>query len=333
MIAVTGSSREALTKRLESGRGINGQARVVVTAIVVVVVVAVTISHQFADQIARDNFFSLTLAGCTIVFLSVRSWREFPQAVGAGGVLLGLQTVVLRTPLRALAACAFLGLGSLLLLAVRRIWSSSKKDDRELLQDATLPPLLFLLLGYFGSGPLVMTARLHPKTLDWFLYSFDQSLGIQLSFRLGQIVLPSRLLTRATLGAYYVLPIAIMFTYARQLVRDRNLAMMAFLAFVIAGPLGVVFYNLVPAGGPANLFGAKFPFDPLTTEQLRRLPIAALTVPGPRNAFPSLHLAWALLIDWYAEGLSQWTKIAFFSSYWGRSARLSPWESITLSIW
>jgi hypothetical protein len=290
----------------------NGWARAVVTAIVVAVIVGLTISHQFADQIARDIFFSLTLAGCSIVFLSVRSWRELPQALGAGAVLLALQTVVLRTPFRALTAWAFLGLGSWSLLAVRRIWSRGKEDDRELLQDATLPPLLFLLLGYFGSGPLVMTARLHPKTLDWFLYSFDQSLGTQLSFRFGQVVLPSHLLTRAILGVYYVLPIAIMFTYARQLVRDRNLAMMAFLAFVIAGPLGVVFYNLVPAGGPANLFGAKFPFDPLTTEQLRRIPMAALTIAGPRNAFPSLHLAWALLIYWYAEGLSRWTKVVFF---------------------
>ena len=284
----------------------------VATAIVVAGVVALTISQKFADQIARDNFFSLTLAGCTIIFLSVRSRREFPQAAGAGAVLLGLQMFILQTPFRVLTAFALLGLGSWLLLAVRRIWSTGNNDDRVLLQDATLPPLLFLLLGYLGSGPLVMTARLHPKTLDWFLYSFDQSLGTQLSFRFGQVVLLSRLLTRVTLGVYYALPIAIMFTYARQLVRNRNLAMMAFLAFAVAGPLGVVFYNLVPAGGPANLFGAKFPFDPLTTEQLRQIPMEALTIAGPRNAFPSLHLAWALLIGWYAEGLSRWTKIVFF---------------------
>jgi hypothetical protein len=295
-----------------NGVKLNKRSRVVATAIVVAGVVALTISQEFADQIARDNFFSLTLAGCTIIFLSVRSRREFPQAAGAGAVLLGLQMSILKTPFRALTGFALLGLGSWLLLAVRRIWSSGNNDDRVLLQDATLPPLLFLLLGYFGSGPLVMTARLHPKTLDWFLYSFDQSLGTQLSFRFGQVVLSSRLLTRATLAVYYALPIAIMFIYARQLVRNRNLAMMAFLAFAVAGPLGVVFYNLVPAGGPANLFGSRFPFDPLTTEQLRQIPMEALTIAGPRNAFPSLHLAWALLIDWYAEGLSRWTKIVFF---------------------
>ena len=173
-------------------------------------------------------------------------------------------------------------------------------------------PLLFLLLGYFGSGPLVMTARLHPKTLDWFLYSFRSESGHAAEFRLGQIVLPSRLLTRATLGAYYVLPLAIMFTYARQLVRDRNLAMMAFLAFVIAGPLGVVFYNLVPAGGPANLFGSKFPFDPLTTEQLRQVTDCGPDCCRAAQCISFVASGLGFAYCWYAEGLSQWTKIAFF---------------------
>ena len=210
--------------------------------------------------------------------------------------------------LKLLPAFAFLGLGSLTLLVMRMGLSH---QDRQLLRDATVPPLLFILMGFVGSGPLQMTARLHPATQDLFLYSFDQSLGVQLSFKVGQIVLSSRLLTRAVVGLYYMLPLVIMFTYARQLIRDRSLAMAAFLAFVIAGPLGVVFYNLVPGGGPRNLFGPRYPFDPLTVEQLRQLPIQALAIGGPRNAFPSLHLGWALLSCWYAEGLSRWTKLAF----------------------
>jgi hypothetical protein len=283
--------------------------RAVALAIVLAVAFALTLNRGFAGQIQHDVFFSLTLAGCTLIFLSVRSWREFPQVVGVGLLLGAVQVLALKSPVRVLPAFAFLGLGSLVLLAARRIWSTA--EERQLLQDATLPPLLFLLLGYVGSGPLEMTARLHPKTLDWFLYSFDQSLGVQLSFKLGQLVLPSHLLTRVMVVAYYGLPLVIMFTYARQLLRNRKLAMTAFLAFVIAGPLGVVFYNLVPAGGPGNLFGSQYPFDPLTTEQLRQLPIQALVIPGPRNAFPSLHLAWALLVWWYSEGLSRWSKALF----------------------
>jgi PAP2 superfamily len=307
---MTERREEDSTNSLDFGRIENSHTRAVALTIVFAVVCAVTLSRGFAEQIAHDIFFSLTLGGCTIVFLSVRPWREFPQAVGVGLALGSLQMLVLKAPLRAPTAVAFLGLGSLSLLAVTRIRSCAA--DLQLLQDATLPPLLFVLLGYFGSGPLEITGRLHPKTLDLFLYSFDQSLGVQLNFRLGQVVLASRLLTRATLGAYYALPIMIMLAYARLLVRNRILAMTAFLAFVIAGPLGVAFYNLIPACGPAYLFGSKFPFDPLTTEQLRRLPLETLAVAGPRNAFPSLHLCWALLIWWYSAALSRWTKIAFF---------------------
>jgi PAP2 superfamily len=279
-------------------------------AVVFVLVCAATLSRGFAEQIAHDVFFSLTLAGCSIVLLSVCSWREF-AAAGAAGLALGsLQMLVLKTPVLVSTALGFLGLGSLFVLVVARIRSTG--ENRQLLQDATLPPLLLVLLGYFGSGPLELTARLHPRTLDWFLYSFDQSLGVQLSFKVGQIVLSSKPLTRAVVGMYYLLPLAILFTYARQLVRNRNLAMAAFLAFVIAGPLGVVFYNLVPAVGPLNLFGSKYPYNPLTVEQLRHLPIQALTIGGPRNAFPSLHLGWALLTWWYSEGLSRWARVACF---------------------
>lgn len=266
------------------------------------------LNRGFYEQITDNIFFSLTLAGCAIVFLSVRPLREFPQVVGVAVVLCGLHLAVLKVPPKALPAGALLGLSSLVLLVVRRIGSSGQQ--RQLLQDALVPPLLFLLLGYFGSGPLALTAHLHPKTLDLFLYSFDQSLGVQLSFKVGQVVLASGLLTHTMLGVYYMLPLVIMFTYARLLVRGRTLAMMAFLAFVVAGPVGVVFYNLIPGCGPGYLMGSKFPFEVLSTQQLRQLPLEVLPVAGARNAFPSLHLGWALLAWWYSKRLSRGTRLA-----------------------
>ncbi len=306
----TAQHEEASTKSPDFLKFESNRTRGVALAVLCLLVCGVALSRGFAVQIGRDVFFSLTLGGCSIVLLSVCPLRRFPLAVGAGLALGSLQVLVLKTPLRASVACGLLGLGSLFLLAAMRILSRGK--DLQLLQDATLPPLLLVLLGYFGSGPLEWTGRLQPRTLDLFLYSFEQSLGVQLSFKVGQIVLASHLLTRAVVGMYYVLPLAIMFTYARQLVRNRSLAMAAFLAFAVTGPLGVVFYNLVPAGGPRNLFGSGYPFHPLTAEQFRRLPIEVLTIGGPRNAFPSLHLGWALLTWWYAEGLSRWAKLTIF---------------------
>jgi hypothetical protein len=298
-----------------ASRGIPAFAGSGAILVCAVIVCALTLNRSFYGQISRDIFFALTLAGCTIIFLSVRPLREFAQALGIALALVGLQLAVLKVPFKILPASALLGVSSLFLLAVRRIASRGQdsgrtNSDRQLLYDSLVPPLLFLLLGYFGSGPLALTFRLHPKTLDLFLYSFDQSLGVQLSFKVGQVVLSSHLLTRVMLGVYYMLPLAIMFTYARLLVRDRTLAMTAFLAFLIAGPVGVVFYNLIPGCGPGCLMGGKYPFEPFSTQQLRQMPLRPLLEGGARNAFPSLHLGWALLALWYTECLSLRARLA-----------------------
>ena len=84
--------------------------------------------------------------------------------------------------------------------------------------------------------------------------------------------------------------------------------MSVFLGLFIAGPVAIVFYNLFPACGPIYLFGSRFPFDPFSGQQLKEMLVQPTLISGARNAFPSLHLAWALLALWYAEGLSYWTK-------------------------
>ena len=95
-----------------------------------------------------------------------------------------------------------------------------------------------------------------------------------------------------------------MFVYSRQVLRERSFALTAFLAFLVAGPIGVVFYNLVPACGPIYLLGSRFPYDPPSLLQLTQLSLQSGAVIGPRNAFPSLHMGWALLAWWYSDGLS-----------------------------
>jgi hypothetical protein len=294
-------------------------AQVIELVALSVAALALTLNRGFYEQLTNNVFFSLTLAACAAVFLSLRRLKEFPQAVGVGIGLSALQWVVLKVPAKVLPVVALIGFASWLLLAARRILflparqlNDRQLKERQLLQDAIVPPFLFLLLGYFGSGPLELTGRLHPKTFDRFLYSFDQSLGVQMSFAFGRMAWRSRLLLRGLLAFYYLLPIAILTAYARQLVRNRDRAMTAFLAFALAGPLGVVFYNLLPACGPEYLFGAKFPFEPLTVIQFGQLPLETVAIAGVRNAFPSLHLAWALLIFWYSKGMSRLAQLAFF---------------------
>jgi hypothetical protein len=75
----------------------------------------------------------------------------------------------------------------------------------------------------------------------------------------------------------------------------------------------VIFYNVLPALGPAHLFGKAFPWHPLTVEQSSRLFLEPMPLSGAPNAIPSLHMAWVLLVWWYSRGLSCWERSVAFA--------------------
>lgn len=267
----------------------------------------IALDRGFYVRIANDVFFSILVASAAIVFVHVRPWRELWQLAVAFAALVAGQVFVLQVPLRTAPVGALLGIAAFALLALHRIWSVLA-EEKKLMRLALLPPLLLVLLGYFSSGLLAATGDLHPKTLDLYLYAFDGSLGTQLSFAAGRLVLGSLWLTRMCLFWYRVLPAALMLVYAQQLVRRGEAALSVFLAFFLAGPVGMVFYNLFPACGPIYLF-PQFPRDPMTVSHVRELFLQPVVVSGNRNAFPSLHMAWALLAWWYGRGLSPWIRV------------------------
>ncbi len=293
---------------VSAGRGSEKKAvSMVVTGLLTASGVALALNRAFYYRTVADVFFSLTLVSTVIVFLHVRPVWEVLQLVVATCLLVLLQTLALKVSLRTMPGLALLGVASLGLLAFRRIWSAG--EERRLLHYAFLPPLLLVLLGYTSSALLEITGRLHPSTLDLFLFNFDASLGVQPSFEVGQLILRTPWLTRVALLFYFALPIPAMLIYSKQLVRGGGAALAAFLGFFVVGPVGVIFYNLLPACGPIYLFGSKFPFEPLSNQQIKEMLVHPVFILGVRNAFPSLHVAWALLAFWYAEGLSNWTKI------------------------
>jgi hypothetical protein len=76
----------------------------------------------------------------------------------------------------------------------------------------------------------------------------------------------------------------------------------------VTGPIGILFYNLFPALGPAHIFLQDFPWHPMTTLQASHLFLEPVAVKGVQNAIPSLHMAWVLLAWWYSRGLSLWER-------------------------
>ncbi len=188
-----------------------------------------------------------------------------------------------------------LGRGALVVLGWSRMWASPQ-EGRRLLKLSLLPLgiVLFALTALVVLTPTLALSRV----LDSYLYLFDGSLGFQPSFLLGQLF--SRYKLAADLGreTYFALPLVIGLACAAHLKRGSPWKLLGILAS--AGLLGYMLYAVFPATGPRYAAGATFPNSPHPFATLRGLhphPIA-MAVPVPRNAMPSLHMAWALLI-WY----------------------------------
>jgi hypothetical protein len=59
-------------------------------------------------------------------------------------------------------------------------------------------------------------------------------------------------------------------------------------------------YNVVPGTGPIYAFGQDFPWKALPYRDLPRFVLGKMIIPTtiPRNAMPSLHVGWAVLLVW-----------------------------------
>jgi len=290
----------------------NDAPRVLLTLLLIVCAAALAASSQFYDEALVDAFFAFALASVLILQFRVRpNWRDIPLVLASTAIFAAMDFRCLHYAPRIMAWVSFLGLSSYLIVAVRAVWA--RGEERKMLLYAWVPAVLFILSEYFASDMLEWTAAAHPKTLDFFLLSFDCSLRVQWSFVAGQAFARWPLLYTSSLIAYVGLALPIALVYAGQLVRVKQRAFPAMLAFLITGPVGILFYNLFPACGPHYLLGARFPFHPLPVDLARRLILEPVALLGPRNAMPSLHMAWTILAWQYSRGLSRWERAIVFA--------------------
>ncbi|MBV8205599.1 MAG: phosphatase PAP2 family protein [Acidobacteria bacterium] len=206
---------------------------------------------------------------------------------------------------------ADIGLASLVALGLLAI--SAKNHDRRRLLSVFFGAALFAASDWAITLALYATTRLHPKTFDLFLFSFDASLGFQPSFVAGQWMAGCPWLHAICMAVYIGLPIPLMLLFVTHLRRRDSLASSVLVPLLAAPILGTVIYNLLPATGPAYVFGG-FPQHPLAMETVRTLAIQPLPIPAaPRNAMPSLHMAWVLLALWRSRQNTalQWIFLAF----------------------
>jgi PAP2 superfamily len=269
--------------------------------------VSLSLSWSFYYESMANAYLSLAL-GSAVIVLGVlrRSWFDLLW-VGTGALVFAvLDYRVMDYKPFFMAGFSFVGLSALAVLGTRTIWA--KAEDRKLLLYGFVPAVLFVASEWTASYLLDFTETLHPKTFDLFLYSFDSSLRVQISFLIGQFLLKNLWLRTASLAIYIGLPLPLALVYASQLRRQKEKALAIMIAFVATGPIGVLCYNMLPACGPVHVFGAAFPWNPLTTADALNLNVVPVVIAGARNAIPSLHMTWVLLVWWNSRRLALWIR-------------------------
>ncbi len=272
-------------------------------------IAALALNREFYLSSMVSAYLSLALASALIVLTMIRrQWIDVLWVAAGASLLAVVDFQGLHFKPYFMASFSFIGLAALAVLGVRTIWAQSKSDEQTTLLYGFVPAVLFVASEWMASTLLEITEKLHPKTFDIFLYSFDCSLHIQPSFVIGSLFLHWLWLRFACLAIYIALPLPLALVYAAQLRRARSTAVQVMLAFLVTGPIGVLCYNLLPACGPVHLFGSAFPFHPLSITDARQLNVIPVLMPGARNAIPSLHMTWTLLVWWNSKGTARWIR-------------------------
>jgi len=286
--------------------------RIGATTVLLATILTLSLNRDFYTGSMVSAYLSLALASALIVLAMIRrSWRDLPWVLGGALLLALLDFRVMNFQPAFMAGFSFVGLSALAVLGTRTIWADG--EDRILLLYGFLPSVLFVGSEFMATTLLDITERLHPKTFDLFLYSFDSSLHVQFSFLMGQLFWTWPWVRFACLVIYIALPLPLALVYAAHLRGKKQNALAVMLAFLVTGPIGVMFYNMLPACGPAHIFGAAFPWHALSTADAMRMNVVPVLLKGARNAIPSLHMTWVLLVWWNSRGLARWVRAIAFT--------------------
>jgi hypothetical protein len=206
------------------------------------------------------------------------------------------------------ASLGMVGLVSFALLAFKAIWAEG--EEQEQLKSILLPAaaLCFFTLG--SQRLLAIAGLFFRDTLDLYAYAFDGSLGFQPSFLIGRLFRDSALIGAIGHFTYFSIPIPMTLVYAAHL-RKRNTPQLFMLEiFMASGLLGYFLYSAFPATGPAYVAGPSFPGSPLSLSALHHLNLRPIPMNWQlsRNAMPSLHMAWALLVWFNCKNFSRWVR-------------------------
>lgn len=187
---------------------------------------------------------------------------------------------------------AYAIVGSLVILA-----ASSRHQRRDQYRDSCVAAgLCIFCIAPIDAVGLLSRAE-GSRNYDWALYCIDTAL--HLDSRAFAVCCYSSAWVRVLLSAVYLsLPLAFAIAW---LLSGKPSSMLRVMLY--AAVAGCILYALVPACGPSHVFVAY----PYAVPELSRY---ALNTAQARNAMPSLHLTWALLL--FANAQGRWLRAGLF---------------------
>lgn len=261
---------------------------------------------------AEWHFLIYGLAGSALIVLVTYPSRLTAAALVAGGcLLLPLHRVPLEQALSIEPGLplAYIGLSAVMYVGIRSFRGPTPSG---LVIGAVGIPAFILLLAPVHKLIISVT----PRTLDPVLHRIDVAIFGELTFASGRLLATYPWIQVPAVWSYVALAFVGSAVYALALQgrtgRVRPIEMLY--AWAAAGVLGAIGYLLVPAVGPRYVF-PEWPWHLPDAIGTYAVPLEAI----PRNAMPSLHATWALLVCWSAREGPAWMK-------W----LLGPWLALTL---
>ncbi|MGO8833512.1 MAG: phosphatase PAP2 family protein [Roseiarcus sp.] len=193
------------------------------------------------------------------------------------------------------------------LFALWRIGANSRAERSQwidLLAAASLIHISALAIPFFRD----QTARWLPAIVDLRIAELDEAFGAQPSSAMANVFAALPPLHSLSLAAYAFvqLPIVVVaaFHWKRKVAGEISILP----AFIIGSMIGFACYWLTPAIGPRAYFGADFPLMHTTVDYLANRALLDFNASHPRNAMPSMHISWALLVFLYTRGFPLWAR-------------------------
>jgi hypothetical protein len=152
------------------------------------------------------------------------------------------------------------------------------------------------------------TAVWIPKIVDPKIAEFEEGFGFQFSAVMAYVLAAVPPLDRLAWAAYNFVQIPIIVVAAFQWRRKGADGFSILPGFIFGSMIGYTCYWLTPAIGPKAYFGADFPLLHATPAYLAHLPLFDFDPHHDRNAMPSMHISWAVLIYLYSRSFPLWAR-------------------------